>query len=246
MHAANRGGSGKGDRSTEDRAEAYGRRRAAEPAPIRRRAPTSRRSTTGRRRRSTSRSRRKARRSRSIRRRREGQARAGRGAAAGPARAARPKVKISRSPTRRSTPTRRAEHGPDILLLTNNPDAAAPSTWAGINWGTGGGTNLLRRRSGDRRAAAQGPHAADKAAADAIYRRSAPDHRLDTRAVPRRRSRTRSSTPRARRLAMSRSTRGWSTSPRSAGVVTRARSGPLASDGRRWSRRSRPRRSPAT
>jgi peptide/nickel transport system substrate-binding protein len=33
--------------------------------------------------------------------------------------------------------------GPDILLLTNNPDAAAPNTWAGINWGTGGGTNLL-------------------------------------------------------------------------------------------------------
>jgi peptide/nickel transport system substrate-binding protein len=33
--------------------------------------------------------------------------------------------------------------GPDILLLTNNPDAAAPNTWAGINWGTNGGTNLL-------------------------------------------------------------------------------------------------------
>ncbi|UUY04516.1 ABC transporter substrate-binding protein [Svornostia abyssi] len=36
-----------------------------------------------------------------------------------------------------------AEKGPDIFLLTNNPDAAHPDTWAGINWGTKGGTNLL-------------------------------------------------------------------------------------------------------
>jgi peptide/nickel transport system substrate-binding protein len=33
--------------------------------------------------------------------------------------------------------------GPDILLLTNNPDAATPPTWAGIDFGSGGGTNLL-------------------------------------------------------------------------------------------------------
>lgn len=35
------------------------------------------------------------------------------------------------------------EKGPDIVLLTNNPDAAHPDTWARINFGSAGGTNLL-------------------------------------------------------------------------------------------------------
>lgn len=62
--------------------------------------------------------------------------------------------------------------GPDILLLTNNPDAAAPNTWAGINWGTGGGTNLLDVTSPSTDAmlasALTQPTAAQ---ADAIYRK---------------------------------------------------------------------------
>ena len=32
---------------------------------------------------------------------------------------------------------------PDILLMTNTPDAAHPDTWARILWGTGGGLNFL-------------------------------------------------------------------------------------------------------
>lgn len=60
---------------------------------------------------------------------------------------------------------------PDIVLLTNNPDAAHPDTWAGINWGSTGGTNLLAAKDPVidallSRALAQ----TDKAKADAIYR----------------------------------------------------------------------------
>ena len=32
---------------------------------------------------------------------------------------------------------------PDLLLMTNTPDAASPDTWARILWGTGGGLNFL-------------------------------------------------------------------------------------------------------
>ena len=32
---------------------------------------------------------------------------------------------------------------PDLLLMTNTPDAAHPDTWARILWGTGGGLNFL-------------------------------------------------------------------------------------------------------
>lgn len=39
--------------------------------------------------------------------------------------------------------TKHPESGPDMLLLTNNPDANHPDTWASINFGSTGGTNLL-------------------------------------------------------------------------------------------------------
>ena len=32
---------------------------------------------------------------------------------------------------------------PDLLLMTNTPDAASPDTWARILWGTGGGLNFM-------------------------------------------------------------------------------------------------------
>jgi peptide/nickel transport system substrate-binding protein len=61
--------------------------------------------------------------------------------------------------------------GPDILLLTNNPDAAAPNTWAGINWGTNGGTNLLSVTSPSIDSMLASALAQSTAAkADAIYR----------------------------------------------------------------------------
>jgi peptide/nickel transport system substrate-binding protein len=62
-------------------------------------------------------------------------------------------------------------HGPDILLLTNNPDAATPSTWGGIDWGTGGGTNLFTVTSPTIDAELAGALSQSSSAkADAIYR----------------------------------------------------------------------------
>ncbi|HEX4364741.1 MAG TPA: ABC transporter substrate-binding protein [Solirubrobacteraceae bacterium] len=60
---------------------------------------------------------------------------------------------------------------PDIVLLTNNPDAAHPDTWASINWGATGGTNLLAAKDPTIDALlAKALKQTDKPAADAIYR----------------------------------------------------------------------------
>jgi peptide/nickel transport system substrate-binding protein len=63
------------------------------------------------------------------------------------------------------------ENGPDLILLTNNPDANHPDTWAAINYGATGGTNLLSHvdKTIDS-LLAKARSAPDEASADALYR----------------------------------------------------------------------------
>ena len=63
------------------------------------------------------------------------------------------------------------EKGPDMILLTNNPDAHHPDTWAGINYGSTGGTNLLSHVDKTIDSLLEKARSApDEASADAIYR----------------------------------------------------------------------------
>jgi peptide/nickel transport system substrate-binding protein len=59
---------------------------------------------------------------------------------------------------------------PDLLLMTNTPDAAHPDTWARILWGSKGGLNFLGYSNPRVDALLdQGAAATDKAASDAAY-----------------------------------------------------------------------------
>jgi peptide/nickel transport system substrate-binding protein len=42
-----------------------------------------------------------------------------------------------------ATSAQTLQQSPDLLLMTNTPDAASPDTWARILWGTGGGLNFM-------------------------------------------------------------------------------------------------------
>ncbi len=68
-----------------------------------------------------------------------------------------------------STPQTLAQ-APDILLMTNTPDAAHPDTWARILWGTGGGLNFLGYTNPQVDTLLnQGAASTDKAASDQAY-----------------------------------------------------------------------------
>ncbi|MEN3316044.1 MAG: peptide/nickel transport system substrate-binding protein [Acidimicrobiaceae bacterium] len=59
---------------------------------------------------------------------------------------------------------------PDLLLMTNTPDAAHPDTWSRILWGSKGGLNFLGYSNpAVDQLLDQGAQAADKAASDAAY-----------------------------------------------------------------------------
>jgi len=59
---------------------------------------------------------------------------------------------------------------PDLLLMTNTPDAAHPDTWARILWGSKGGLNFLGYNSPKvDQLLDQGAQATDKTASDQAY-----------------------------------------------------------------------------
>ncbi len=62
------------------------------------------------------------------------------------------------------------KNAPDMLLMTNTPDAAHPDTWSRILWGSTGGLNFLGYKNPQVDALLdQGQMATDKAAADQAY-----------------------------------------------------------------------------
>jgi peptide/nickel transport system substrate-binding protein len=62
------------------------------------------------------------------------------------------------------------KNAPDMLLMTNTPDAAHPDTWARILWGSKGGLNFLGYNSPKvDQLLDQGAQATDKAASDQAY-----------------------------------------------------------------------------
>jgi peptide/nickel transport system substrate-binding protein len=62
------------------------------------------------------------------------------------------------------------KNAPDLLLMTNTPDAAHPDTWARILWGSKGGLNFLGYNNPDvDKLLDQGAQATDKAASDQAY-----------------------------------------------------------------------------
>src|SRR5260370_21674499 len=62
------------------------------------------------------------------------------------------------------------KNAPDMLLMTNTPDAAHPATWARILWGSKGGLNFLGYNNPDvDKLLDQGAQATDKAASDQAY-----------------------------------------------------------------------------
>jgi len=62
------------------------------------------------------------------------------------------------------------KNAPDLLLMTNTPDAAHPDTWARILWGSKGGLNFLGYNSPKvDQLLDQGAQATDKAASDQAY-----------------------------------------------------------------------------
>ena len=61
-------------------------------------------------------------------------------------------------------------HAPDLLLMTNTPDAAHPDTWARILWGSTGGLNFLGYSNKQVDALLdQGASTVDKARSDQYY-----------------------------------------------------------------------------
>ena len=62
------------------------------------------------------------------------------------------------------------KNAPDMLLMTNTPDAAHPDTWARILWGSKGGLNFLGYNNPEvDKLLDQGAQATDKAASDQAY-----------------------------------------------------------------------------
>jgi peptide/nickel transport system substrate-binding protein len=62
------------------------------------------------------------------------------------------------------------KNAPDLLLMTNTPDAAHPDTWARILWGSKGGLNFLGYSNPEvDKLLDQGAQATDKAASDQAY-----------------------------------------------------------------------------
>jgi peptide/nickel transport system substrate-binding protein len=62
------------------------------------------------------------------------------------------------------------KNAPDMLLMTNTPDAAHPDTWARILWGSKGGLNFLGYNNPQvDKLLDQGAQATDKAASDQAY-----------------------------------------------------------------------------
>jgi peptide/nickel transport system substrate-binding protein len=62
------------------------------------------------------------------------------------------------------------KNAPDLLLMTNTPDAAHPDTWARILWGSKGGLNFLGYNNAKvDQLLDQGAQATDKAASDQAY-----------------------------------------------------------------------------